>query len=132
MTEISGTIVEIFPEKTSASGYVSQEFVLKTQGEYPQFLLLQSDNKNKFNDVKNEKVGNIVNVKINLRGRAWTSPQGEVKYFNTLFAWSIWGGQEDSKEQAKTEENVQPLLSKNSQSLEENLGLEVDSDDLPF
>jgi len=24
-----------------------------------------------------------------LRGREWTSPQGEVKYFNTLDAWRV-------------------------------------------
>jgi len=28
-------------------------------------------------------------VSFNLRGREWTSPQGEVKYFNTLDAWRI-------------------------------------------
>ena len=28
-------------------------------------------------------------VSFNLRGREWTSPQGEVKYFNSLDAWRI-------------------------------------------
>eukprot|EP01041_Mallomonas_annulata_P030605 gene30605-52780_t len=30
-----------------------------------------------------------IEVSFNLRGREWTSPQGEVKYFNTLEAWRI-------------------------------------------
>jgi hypothetical protein len=30
-----------------------------------------------------------VEVSFNLRGREWTSPQGEVKYFNTIEAWRI-------------------------------------------
>jgi hypothetical protein len=30
-----------------------------------------------------------VEVSFNLRGREWTSPQGEVKYFNSLEAWRI-------------------------------------------
>jgi hypothetical protein len=30
-----------------------------------------------------------VEVSFNLRGREWTSPAGEVKYFNTLEAWRI-------------------------------------------
>jgi len=33
--------------------------------------------------------GEQVEVSFNLRGREWTSPQGEVKYFNTLDAWRI-------------------------------------------
>ena len=28
-------------------------------------------------------------VSINIRGREWKSPQGEVKYFNTLEAWRV-------------------------------------------
>jgi hypothetical protein len=35
------------------------------------------------------KVGDEVEVGINLRGREWTSPQGEVKYFNTIQGWKI-------------------------------------------
>ena len=30
-----------------------------------------------------------VEVSFNLRGREWTSPDGVVKYFNTLDAWRI-------------------------------------------
>jgi hypothetical protein len=36
-------------------------------------------------------VGQEVTVSFNLRGREWTSPQGEVKHFNTLEAWRIEG-----------------------------------------
>ena len=35
------------------------------------------------------QVGEFVDVSFNLRGREWTSPQGEVKYFNTVEAWRI-------------------------------------------
>jgi hypothetical protein len=34
-------------------------------------------------------VGMVVEVSINLRGKSWTNPQGETKYFNTLEAWKI-------------------------------------------
>jgi hypothetical protein len=33
--------------------------------------------------------GEQIEVSFNLRGREWTSPQGEVKYFNSLDAWRI-------------------------------------------
>jgi hypothetical protein len=34
-------------------------------------------------------LGDELAVSINIEGRSWTSPQGEVKYFNTLSAWKI-------------------------------------------
>ena len=37
----------------------------------------------------NYQVGQNVEILFNLKGREWTSPQGEVKYFNTLQAWQI-------------------------------------------
>ena len=35
------------------------------------------------------QVGQRVNVHFNLQGREWISPQGEVKYFNTVVGWKI-------------------------------------------
>ena len=35
------------------------------------------------------KVGQDVKVSINLGGREWTNPQGEVKYFNSIQGWRI-------------------------------------------
>jgi hypothetical protein len=35
------------------------------------------------------KAGDKVRVHFNLKGRGWTSPSGEVKYFTSLDAWRI-------------------------------------------
>ena len=35
------------------------------------------------------KVGDKVDVNINLRGRKWTDPNGQVKYFNSIVGWRI-------------------------------------------
>jgi hypothetical protein len=35
------------------------------------------------------KAGERVRVHFNLKGRGWTSPSGEVKYFTSLDAWRI-------------------------------------------
>jgi len=35
------------------------------------------------------EVGQDVEVFFDLRGREWTNPQGEVKYFNSLQAWKL-------------------------------------------
>ncbi|HEX2900697.1 MAG TPA: DUF3127 domain-containing protein, partial [Bacteroidia bacterium] len=37
----------------------------------------------------NFAVGEKIEVTFNLRGREWTNPQGEKKYFNTLEAWRV-------------------------------------------
>ena len=33
--------------------------------------------------------GQTVGLEFNLRGREWTNPQGEVKYFNSLDVWKL-------------------------------------------
>lgn len=35
------------------------------------------------------QVGEIVTVSINIRGREWTDPQGNVRYFNSIQGWRI-------------------------------------------
>lgn len=37
----------------------------------------------------NFTIGQEVAVAYNLKGRAWTNPQGEVKYFTSIQAWKI-------------------------------------------
>jgi hypothetical protein len=55
---------------------------------YPQDISLQFT-QDKCDILDQYNVGDSVEVSFNLRGREWTSPQGEVKYFNTLDAWRI-------------------------------------------
>ena len=33
--------------------------------------------------------GAFVEVSINLKGREWTNPQGEAKYFNSIQGWRV-------------------------------------------
>ena len=33
--------------------------------------------------------GEKVQAFVNVRGRSWTNPQGEIKYFNSLEVWKI-------------------------------------------
>lgn len=56
--------------------------------QYPNFVEFQFSNKNceKLNGIN---IGDEVTVDYNLRGREWTSPTGEIKYFNTLDGWKV-------------------------------------------
>jgi hypothetical protein len=64
--------------------------VTVSDGKYPQDLLIQFSQDNV--DLVDEfAVGQEVVIGINLRGKAWTNPKGEEKYFNTIEGWRITG-----------------------------------------
>jgi len=87
--ELKGFLKEIKDERQVSDKFKLREFVLTDDSsEYPQHIQLQftQDRCEKLNGLKS---GDRVNVKFNVRGREWTSPQGEVRYFNTLEAWFI-------------------------------------------
>lgn len=69
-----------------------REFVVTdNSSQYPQHISFQLT-QDKCSLIDNYAVGAEIKVHFNLRGREWTSPKNEVKYFNTLEAWRIEGG----------------------------------------
>ena len=87
--EVTGTIKVIGETQTfGAKGFRKRELVITTDEQYPQSILVEfvqdkCDLLDKFEVGKNVKIG------INLRGREWTNPQGETKYFNSIQGWNI-------------------------------------------
>lgn len=69
--------------------FKKREFVVTdNSSQYPQHVQFQLvQDKCALLDPVNE--GEEIAVNFNVRGREWTSPQGEVKYFNSLDAWRI-------------------------------------------
>lgn len=68
--------------------FSKREFVIETADKYPQLILIQlTQDKCGLLDLWN--VGEQMDVDINLRGRAWTAPDGKIKYFNTVEAWRL-------------------------------------------
>ena len=69
-----------------------REFVLTdNSSQYPQHVSFQLT-QDKCGLLDQYNVGDEIKVHFNLRGREWTSPKGEIKYFNTLEAWRLEGG----------------------------------------
>ncbi len=70
--------------------FKKREFVLTIDhtSQYPQHVTFQLT-QDKTSIIDNYNVGEEIKVSFNLRGREWTSPQGDVKYFNTIDAWRI-------------------------------------------
>lgn len=85
--ELTGTLKAIMPTQTKGD-FQFREVVVSTDETYVQDILIQFV-KDKCAVLDSYKVGQKVKIGFNLRGRAWTSPQGEVKYFNTIQGWKI-------------------------------------------
>ncbi len=86
--EITGKIKELFPEKQVTASFRKRECVITTQEQYPQHILVEfiQDKCELLNTVQ---IGQDVKISINLRGREWTAPDGQVKYFNSIHGWRI-------------------------------------------
>lgn len=122
--ETTGTVFLIQPAETRGT-FTFRRFVLETADNprYPQYVEFQTtrDNIDKLDDFE---VGDEIRVSFNLRGREWTSPKGEVKYFNTLDAWRIeHAGAAPSRARGGAHEQQPPA--------QQPLGVGVD-DDIPF
>lgn len=89
MFKISG-IIKVKNDTVQVSEKFSKrEFVLTDNSSmYPQDILFQLT-QDKCSLIDAFSPQEQVEVSFNLRGREWTSPQGEVRYFNTLEAWRI-------------------------------------------
>ena len=87
--DITGKLKLINETKEYGSnGFKKREVVITTEEQYPQDLLIEFI-QDKCDLLNSYQVGQSVKVDINLRGREWESPQGEIKYFNSIQGWRI-------------------------------------------
>ena len=87
--QINARIVEIFATQNVSATFKKREFVVEyIERQYPEYIKFEFV-QDKCDLLDKYKVGQDVTVDFNLKGRKWNSPQGEVKYFNTLQAWRL-------------------------------------------
>ena len=101
---VEGKIVEKFDTQEIKDTFKKREFVLEysENPQYPElikFELIQSN----CEQLDQVNIGDFVAVNFNLKGRKWTDPKGEVKYFNSLQAWRV-----DRKDGTTQESAVPP------------------------
>jgi hypothetical protein len=124
--EIQGTIKKIDETKTFGNnGFKKREVVLTTEEQYPQHILVEFV-QDKTDLLNNYSIGQPVKISINIRGREWTNPQGEVKYFNSIQGWRI-----ESLQSEGSGEDIPPVPPMEAFEPADNLN-EEDHDDLPF
>ncbi len=130
MFKLSGTLKVKNDTVQVSEKFSKREFVLTDASSmYPQDILFQlTQDKCALIDAAN--IGDQIEVSFNLRGREWTSPAGEVKYFNTLEAWRIEkmgaGAASGMPQSGPSAMNLDPIPSNPASTAAS------DDDDLPF
>ncbi|MDB2471498.1 DUF3127 domain-containing protein [Flavobacteriaceae bacterium] len=124
--EVQGKIKLIGETQTFGSnGFRKREVVVTTEEQYPQHIMIEFV-QDKTDLLNTYQVGQQVKVSINLRGREWTNPQNEVKYFNSIQGWRI-----EALQQEAATDNMPPVPPMDAFEPAGELNKD-DHDDLPF
>ena len=87
--EATGCIITIGDINQVSDKFRKREFVIEiADGKYTQTVPFQMTG-DRCNELDSYSIGDEVKATFNLRGRAWTSPKGEVKYFTSLDVWKL-------------------------------------------
>ena len=120
-----GTINKINPIEQVTEKFKKREFVLEisNDGAYVQKVLFTATRDNvEFLDTF--KTGDSVDVEFDVKGREWTSPTGDIKYFNTLELINITLFTNNQTQQTVSDSSLRTVVvSENSKE---------EDDDLPF
>ncbi|MEM6525692.1 MAG: DUF3127 domain-containing protein [Bacteroidota bacterium] len=124
---IKGKILEISDTQQVTNTFKKREFVVEyaDNPQYPEFIKFELI-QDKCDLLNNFNVGDDLDVHFNLKGRKWTDPKGEVKYFNSLQAWRL-----EAASSTPDSDNAAP--SDSMEGLEEPGWItDNEEDDLPF
>jgi len=88
--QTQGKIHVTFEAAQVTERFRKREFVLELEAasRYPQYVMFQLTG-DRCNELDGFSAGDEIKVEFSLRGREWTSPKGEVRYFNSLEVWSV-------------------------------------------
>ena len=86
--ELQGKIKMIGNTQVITDSFKKREIVITTNEQYPQHIMTEFV-QDKVDLLNNYEVGQDVKISINIRGREWKNPQGEIKYFNSIQGWRI-------------------------------------------
>jgi len=128
--EIKGKIEVLSDTQQVTEKFKKREFVLMVEeGMYPEYIKFQAV-QDRCNLLDNYKIGEIVTVSFNLRGRPYTK-DGKTTYFTNLDAWRISAAQEAQTPAPPVAAVAVPQAT--TQSATEGVTFsDSEEDDLPF
>lgn len=80
---MTGSLIVLKETQTFDSGFTKREFVIRTEGDYPQEVMFELI-KDKTSIIDKYKQGDQVEVHFNIRGREYNG-----RYFVNLSAWKV-------------------------------------------
>lgn len=91
--EIKGTVHRIYDKQQVSDKFAKRDIVIKVEesvgaNTYYQFLKIQFTQA-KCDLLDHNRVGDIVTVNVNLKGKEYTKKDQSVDYFNTIEGWKI-------------------------------------------
>ena len=127
--DVKGKILEIYDTQDVTNTFRKREFILEyaENPQYPEFLKFELSQE-KCDLLNSFNVGQEVNVFFNLKGRKWTDPKGEIKYFNSLQAWRLQPGDDGQDGVASQHTTSMDSISEPEWTQED----EGDNEKLPF
>ena len=90
--KMKGVVHKVGQTMIVSEKFSKRELVMvdNSDANYPQYVSFEFT-QDKTSLLDNVMEGQEIELSFNLRGREWKSPQGDVKYFNTLQGWKIEG-----------------------------------------
>ncbi len=130
--DVTGTL-KVKGETTKVSEkFTKREFVITdNSSQYPQHISFQLA-QDKCALLDSYQLGQEIKVHFNLRGREWTSPQGELKHFNSLEAWRIEAGAGAQNSSASSAPAASSSSKNAPAAISETFTANTQEDDLPF
>ena len=126
--KITGKIKAIMPTVQITEKFAKRDFVVSTDEMYPQHIIMQFT-QDKCSLLDLYKVDDEVEVAINIKGKEYTTKEGEIKYFNSIEAWRINNLNKQVHEGGVPQEANAPKVESNQVNEMSN---EEEGDGLPF
>ncbi len=105
---VTGKIEHIGDVQRISEKLTKRTIVVTTADKYPQSIPMELIN-DKCSLAEKVSIGSDVTANVNLKGRKWTNPQGEVKYFGSNECWRLEVIGNQSAPQDETGNNSVPL-----------------------
>lgn len=125
---IKAKLLEKSDTQQISASFKKREFVVEysENPQYPEFIKFELI-QDRCDLIDAIQPGQEVEVYFNLKGRKWTDPKGEVKYFNSLQAWKIERANDIAQQSPPAADHSGLENQKEPEWLQAN-----DDEDLPF
>lgn len=123
--ETEGVLYKVFDTESKTATFQAREFVIKSEGDYPQFIKFQLT-QDRCDLINGFEEGQKIKVHFDLRGREWND-----KFFTNLNAWRVEKAEQEQAP-AGPDQGFTPMEESFDTASEGNDMQAEDFGDLPF